>query len=183
MLVHIVGGDDDVRVLLQHLAQGGQFLFGVGHAGGVGGAVDHEQAGFRRDRLFQLLRGDLEAAVQVGFQDHRNAAGHFHHVRVADPVGRRDDRFVTVVEQRQGHVEEALLAAAGDQDLAGFVVQAVFTLELVDHGLFETGSAVHRGILGFTGVDRLNGGLFDMIRRIEVRLARTQSNDVLTLGP
>jgi len=61
------------------------------------------------------------------------------------------------------------------------VVQPVVALELGDDGLFECRGA-RRSVLGETLVDRRDGGILDMLRRIEVRFAGSQSDDVLALG-
>jgi len=71
-----------------------------------------------------------------------------------------------------------LLAAAGDQHLIGLVAQAVVALKLVDNRLLQAGRAVNGGIFGEARVDRLNGGLLDVIGSIEVGFAGSQPDDV-----
>ena len=113
---------------------------------------------------------DLELLIGPGVDQDRGAAGQQGHVRVGDPVGRGDDHLVARVQDRLGQVVEALLAAAGDQDLVRLVLEAVVALELGDDGLLELRRAVHRRVLGEAVVDGRDGGLLDVIRGVEVRL-------------
>ena len=43
LLVHVIGADDDARMIQQHLAQRAQFGARVGGAGGIAGAVQQNQ--------------------------------------------------------------------------------------------------------------------------------------------
>ena len=113
---------------------------------------------------------------------HRRAPRQQHHVRVGHPVGRRDHHLVARVDYRLGQVEEALLAAAGDQDLLRGKVEAILPLELGDHRGLEAGHAVYRGVLGEALIDRLDGRGLDVIRGVEVRLPGAQPDDVLAGG-
>jgi len=183
VFVHVVGGHHDAWMLEQHLAQCFQFFTAVGHAGGVGGAVDDEQAGLVGDRRLQLAGGDLEMLVGTGVGEHGHAAGQQRHVRIGDPVGDRDDDFVARIENGLGQVVEALLAATGDQDLLRSIIEAVVALEFVDDGLFQRGGTIYRCILGKAVAYRLDGRFLDMVGGVEVRFTRPQSNDVLAGGP
>jgi len=182
VLVHVVGGDDHPRMLPQHIAQGLQLFAAVGHAGWIGGAVDYHHLGLLVDGGAQLGGRDLELLLGLGLDEHRDAAGQQGHVRIGDPVGGGDDYFVPGVQQRLGHVVEALLAAAGDQDLVGLVFQFVFPAEFVDNGLLEHGGAVHCGVLGLAVADGLDGGFFDVLRGVEVGLSGAQADDVAAGG-
>ena len=65
----LIRGDQHRRVSPQHLAQGCQFVAGVGNPGGIGRAVDHHQPGAVGDGGFQPGRRDLEAGLGAG-RDH-----------------------------------------------------------------------------------------------------------------
>ncbi len=182
VFVHVVGGDDDVRVLAQHLAQRLQVFQRVHRAGRIARAVDDDHPGLGRDRRFQLRRRQLESLRDVGLHDHRLALGDDHDIGIGHPVRCGDDHLIAGIDGGQHQVEEALLAAAGHQDLLRGVVQPVVALELGDDGLLECGGAADGGVLGEALVDRRDGGILDVLRRIEVRFAGPQSDDVLALG-
>src|SRR5690606_21928176 len=79
-------------------------------------------------------------------------------------------------------VKKALLATNGNQNLPGFVIQTVITSELFDNGLFQIGSAINRSVFGHAIVDRLDGSLFNVLRCIEVRFTRAQTNNIFSFG-
>src|SRR5262249_5698791 len=59
------------------------------------------------------------------------------------------------------------------------VVELLPALDLARHSGLELGNAVDRRIFGGLAVaDRLDGGLFDVIRRVEVRLASTKPDHI-----
>jgi hypothetical protein len=68
-------GDQHLRVLGAAPRPARPVRPAVDRAGGVGRAVDDEHPGLRRDRRFQLRRGDLEALFDAGLDDHRLAVG------------------------------------------------------------------------------------------------------------
>ena len=109
----------------------------------------------------------------------RLAAGEQHHFRIAHPIGRRDDHFVAGIERREQRVEQHLLAAGADDDLRRLVGQLVLALELArDRGL-QFGNAVDGGVFRRLAVaDRLDGRLFDVVGRVEIRLAGAKPDDI-----
>ena len=72
-----------------------------------------------------------------------------------------------------------MLAAAGDRDLRGFVSKAVVALEFVDDGLLELGDARCGGVFGEAVIERLFGGVLDVIRGVKIRLAGAETDHVL----
>ena len=46
--------------------------------------------------------------------------------------------------------------------------------------LLQRRRAADRGVLGETLIDRLDGGILDVLRGVEIRFARAQPDDVLT---
>ena len=75
-----------------------------------------------------------------------------------------------------------MLAAAGNDDLRGLVTQTVFALELVGNGLAQLRDAAGGSVLGKPVVERLDGRIFDVFRRIEVRFAGAEPDHVLSVG-
>ena len=163
----------------QHVGQRLQFGIGIGAAGRVRRRVQKKPLGLRRNRLLELRRADLEARLHRAHDFDRRAAGEIDHVGIAHPVRRRDDDLVAGVQRRHEGVIEHLLAAGADRDLRGLVVEAVLALELGGDGGLELGDAVDIGVLRRTTfADRLDRGFLDVVRRVEVRLAGAQADDV-----
>ncbi len=75
-----------------------------------------------------------------------------------------------------------MFAAAGDDDLRRLVSQAVLPLEFVGDRLAQFGDAGGGSVFGEAVGQRLGAGIFDMLRRVEVRLARPEAYDILSLG-
>jgi hypothetical protein len=75
VLVHVVGHHPDMRMLHQHVGQRLQLGARIGGTGRVRRRVQDDPLGFRRDRLLEILRAQLEAAVlaagtQTGLPSH-----------------------------------------------------------------------------------------------------------------
>ena len=72
-----------------------------------------------------------------------------------------------------------MLGATGDQDLVRVVIdKVVFPPELVCNRLLESRHAACRGVFRFAVTDGLDRGLLDMFRRVEIRLACAQGNNI-----
>ena len=181
VLVNVVGQHPDVGVLHQHVRQGLHFGLGVGRPAGVRRRVQDQPFGLRRDRPFQVLLTQAEAALRRTRDRHGLAVGQQRDVRIRDPVRRRDDDLVAGIEGRHEGVEDDLLAAAAHGDLVGRVVQSVFPLELVADGLAQLRRPGDGGIPGLAPVHGRLRRLDDVRRRVEVGLAGAEADDVAPL--
>src|SRR4029453_1418929 len=85
---------------------------------------------------------------------------------------------VARIQRRGQRVVQPLLAAGADGDLLRLVVEVVLALELGADRLLQRGGAVDVGVFGVAGHDRLDRGLLDVVRRVEIRLAGAQADDV-----
>ena len=65
--------------------------------------------------------------------------------------------------------------------LAWLVLDAVVALELVGDSLAQFGDAATWRVLGEAVGQRLRGGIFNVLRRVEVRLTGAKADDVLRL--
>ena len=130
----------------------------------------------------ELRRRDLEVLRLRPLDYYWLGAGQQHHVRVGHPIGRRNDDLIAWVQQGLGQIVETLFAATGHQHLFGFVIETVLALEFGDNRLLQPRGAVDGGVFGEPVLNRPDGGLFDMLGGVKVRLAGTQSNDVLAGG-
>ena len=166
----------------QHVRQSLQFVARVGRAGRVRGRVEHDPLGARGDRTLQVLGLQLERLFDRRRHDDRLAAVDQHHLRIADPIGRRDDDLVALVHRDEEGVVEDLLAAGADDRVRGLVIEAVLALELGRDRLAQRRNAEHGRILGLAALDRLDRRLLDVVRRIEIRLAHRKRDDLPPLG-
>jgi len=87
--------------------------------------------------------------------------------------------LVARVQCSQGKVEKALFATTANQDLVGFIFQAVVPFELRNNRFLQGRRTINGGVLGLAVVNGFNGCLFDVLGGVEVRLASTQANDIL----
>ena len=126
--------------------------------------------------------GDLVALRRAGVHADRHAVGQQRHVGIGHPVGRRNHAFIARIEQRGAGIETGLLGPGGDQDLAALIGQAVVALELGDDGVFQFRRAVDRGIARDPLANGLDARICDMRRRVEIRFAGRQSDDVFAFG-
>jgi hypothetical protein len=75
-------------------------------------------------------------------------------------------------------VIDALLGAAGHQHLVGLVLDLVVAAELLADGLAQLEDALDGRVLGAPGADGLDRRGLDVLRRIEIRLAGAEADDV-----
>ena len=168
VLVHVVRERPHMRMPHQHLGDRLHLGARIGRTGRVRRRIEDQPLGILRDRTLERLRLHLEAILEPRRHCHRRGARQQHNVRVADPIGRRNDNLVARIERRHQGVEQHLLAAGADDDLGGLVVELVLALEL----------ARDRRLGRLTTLDRRNGGLLDVVRRVEIRLAHPEPNHV-----
>ena len=178
MLVHIVSQHHHLRMTDEHISQAFQLGRGIGSARRVGRGVEQHPARLGRDRRFELCRRDLVVLRSRCCDKHRCATRKSDDIGIADPIGRRDDHFVARIDGRDERVEERVLAADIHADLGGRIVQPIVTLELGLDGGLQLGCAVDIGVFGLAVADGFNRGLFNKVRRIEIRLPCRQADHI-----
>ena len=82
------------------------------------------------------------------------------------------------IEQREAQVEEALLRARTDQDLLALVAEMIVAREFGADGILQFGRAADIGVAGVSLADGGDTRLGDVRGRIEIGLARRQTDDV-----
>ena len=108
--VDLVG--DDVDVLApDDLGQGLELTALVGRARRVGRVVQDEGLRRRRDRGLELVGRQQEAVLLPRRDDDGLPLGQGDALGVGDPVGRRDDDLLALVDERLDEVEEGALGA------------------------------------------------------------------------
>src|SRR5688572_29346814 len=75
-----------------------------------------------------------------------------------------------------------MFSAGGNDDLRGLVGDVVVALEFVRDRLAQFGNAAAGSVFGEAFVERFDGGFLDVERGIEIRLARAETDHVLSLG-
>ena len=181
VLVDVVREDQYARMLQQHLSQCVQFFSAVHGTGGVGRRVENQPAGVRPNGCAQGRCGQLEAAVGAAGDNARAAAAQLHHLRVADPVRGRNNDLIAVIEGGGQCIEDHLLTTAADLCVLPTDRQTILDPVLVRNGLAQSTQTGHWGIARVACVDSRDGRLADVLRSIEIRLARTQGKNTVTL--
>src|SRR5581483_11424511 len=147
----------------------------------IAGAIEKQQAGLRRDGSGELARGDFVALSRTGERHHRLRVGEQNHIRVGDPVGRRDHGLIVSVEHRHAEIEDRLLGARAHQDLRALVLDAVVAGELRRNGVLELVDALDVRIARESAANGVDTRLRDGHRGIEVGLACPEADHILAL--
>ena len=150
-------------------------------AGGVARAVDHDGFGLGRQVLAQNLFCHQEVFIAGQADVHGDRAIQAHDRVVADPGRFQDHDLIAGIDQRGDGEVERPFAAGGDDDLAGADLDAVFTFQLRGDSLQQFGLALRGWVVGVAGVHGLDRGVNDVLRRLEVRVAAGQGNDIAAL--
>ena len=129
-----------------------------------------------------MRRSDFEVLVDACAHDDGCAVGQFHHLRVAHPVGGRDDDFIACAHEAHDDVADTLFGAVGATDLVGCVVKSVFILQFGHDGIAQRRITGYGRIAGIVLVDGFLGSLFDVVGSVEVRFTHTEVDDIHTLG-
>ena len=179
VLVDFVGKDQQVG-LEDHFGQGSQLIGRVGHARRIGRRVEHQQ--FRIARCgAELIGRDLKAALGAGVEENRLAAGELDHLRIADPVGGRDQDLVAGIDEDLAGVVKGVLAAEGHDHLVGGGGDVVHVGHLRGDGLAER-LGLLGDVLGVAGVEGGLGGVLDELGGVEVRFAGGEADHIDAIG-
>jgi hypothetical protein len=147
-------------------------------AGGVGRAVEQQQAGARGDRAFEQVRVDEEVRG-VGVEEHRPAAEEVDQVLVHHEVGIGDHHLVAVVDQRAQGQEQPARDPGGHQGLLVVPHPAGEGLLLGLELGAQFGDALGLGVGVAVGADGGARGVLDLVGDREVGLADRQVDRVL----
>src|SRR5262245_7668992 len=170
-----------MRMVHQHVGQLLQLGNRIGSTRRVRRRVEHDPFGLGRNRLVQRRGAQLVAVLEPGAGENWSAAGQLDNIGIAHPVGRRDDHLVAMIDGGHEGIEQHLLATSADGDLGQLVVEPVIALELGDDRLFELGDAVNIGVFDLAAPDCGNRCFLYVRRRVEIRLAGGQADDVAAL--
>ena len=169
-------------MLGDHLSDAFELFLGVEHASGVGGRGEHDEFGAGGDGGLELLGRHLEVILELGFDEDALTFGKADELLVGDPEWGGDDDFVAGVDEALDDLKEALLGAGGDDNLLGFVLEAVVAEELGADSFLEVGIARHGRIVGEIVVDGLLGCFLHHLGGVEVGLTDGEADDIFALG-
>lgn len=182
VLIDLVGHNEEVLMTGDDLGDTLKLFLGVEHAGGVAGGREHDELGARGDGGFELLGGDLEVVLKLGFHEDTLALGEADELLVGDPEGGGDDDLVAGIDKALHHLIEALLGTRGDDYLLGLVLQTVVAEKFGADGFAKVGVAGDGRIVGEVVVDGLLGGFLNGFGGIKVGLTDGEADDVFTLS-
>ena len=178
-LINLVTDHRHLGMAAQHHRYRLQLLAVQHHAGGVGGAVEHQQTGAGTDLGFEFLGGKTKPPRRLGDQQPGFGAAEAHHLRVAEPEGGGQQHLITGAQQHLKEVVERLLAAIGDQHLIDRRRHPVFNAQFGRDGLAQGRFAGHRAVAGMARLQGIGSGLSNEGRRVKVRFPRRKAADVL----
>ena len=180
--VDLVADHGHLGMAAEHLGDRFEVAAAEHRAGGVAGAVQDQQLASRRDRRFQSL-GIQPEAFGGGARDQANRGpSQPGHLRVAQPVGSREQQLIAGLQQHLKEVVERLLAPVGHQDLVGARGDLVLLGQFLGDGLPQGRFAGGGAVAGQTALKGLGRGLADEGRGIEIRFAGAQAADVPSVG-
>ena len=182
VLVYLVGNDDDALVAEQHVLQRLKLLLAVDRARGIAGRAQDEGTRAGRDGSIKLLGRNLEVLFDGCLHEDRCAFCQQDHLRIAHPVGSRDDDFVAGIYEGHDGVADALLGTVAAKNLRRSVVQSVLILELCNDSLLQFGVAWHGAVAAVVVLYGFDGGCLDVVGRVEVGFAHAHVDDVYAFG-
>ena len=112
---------------------------------------------------------------------YRHAARDLHQFGIADPERLGDDNLVARIEYGLADVEQRMLCAVGYDDLIRLVFKAIIALKLFTYRRAQLQRAAGRSVARHALIQSRLCGVAYVLGRIEIRFARTESNDVNAL--
>ena len=145
----------------------------------VAGGVDDNRLRLRRDALLDVGRRHVEAVLLVSRHRHGNRA---HDLRLTIVVGKariRDQNLIARIQQRQHAQRQTLQSAHGHDHVLRLVARPVALLISLGNRLAQHRQTGIRRIVRVILVERLLRRLLDVGRRLKVRLAQRQCDDIV----
>ena len=164
--------DGDLREAFQGLP-------GQSAAGGVVRRHQHQELGAVGDLPADLVQIHLVAVLLLQRVAHRNRAQDLRDVDVVHPDRIRHQELITLVQDSHQGVEDCLGEAHGDHDVLCFVRDVVLLVQLLRDGFSQAHVAKVGGVEDLAPIQALHRRLLDVFRRVEVRSADLEVNDLL----
>ncbi len=180
-VVDLVAEHENLWVFAEDGCETLEFLLGVHAARWVGGGAEDEEFCLGGDGGFELLRAHLEVLLDACWDDYALALGEDDLLGVGDPVWRREDNLVALVDDGEDDVDEAVFSAGGDDDLVDVVVETEPAFHACDDSLAEVRVARDWWVVCLVVLDGLDGSRLDVFWCVEIRLADGKIDNVKTL--
>ena len=142
----------------------------------VGGRVDQERFGFRRDQPFEIVDLHDETVRFIERIEHGFRADDLRAHCEIRPTGVGQQNLIARIEDRSHARVERLDTAGRHDDLIAHDRIAVAGAEFLDERIAQFGDPGVRRVLRLTVLGRVVGRLHDMRRRGEIRLAGRGDN-------
>src|ERR1019366_5861673 len=86
---------------------------------GIAWRIHNDQARLGRERALYHLRGKLKVLRFPGLDQDRAATGVIDYVKESNPIGHRQNDFVSRIHEAADQVKDSLLASGRGDDLGG----------------------------------------------------------------
>lgn len=169
-------------MLARQLQHAQQQLLGVHRTGRVVRVDDHQCLGVRGDLGLDVVKVREPVGLLVAQVMHRLAAGQAHRGGPQRVVGRRDQHFVAVVEQRLHGHDDQLGHAVAEVDVLDGDAFDFLLLAVLHHRLARAEQALGIAV-ALGGGQVADDVLEDLVRRLETkrrRVADVQLEDAMT---
>ncbi len=178
-VVDLVGDDEEV-VPVDDLGDGGHHLAAHHGAGGVRRVADEERLGAGRDALLQVIGVEGEAVLGTRRHLRVRATGEENTREIGDVARIGAQHLVALIDDGGERDVQRFADAGGRDDLgAGVVVDAVQALQVARDGGAQLDEAIVGRVVGLAILDALDGGLANLVRGDEVRLAHAERDHAL----
>ncbi len=155
----------------------------VDRTGRVVRADEQQHLGLVGLRCIELFDGDLEAGLSIGVDHDGHTTGERDGLGVGGPVRRRADDLVTRITECRESGVDGVLSTVRDQHVCRLTLKTRVAQRLVADGLLQFGEAAGRAVLVVLRIGARRGcRIDDVLRRCEVGLAGTETDDVFTSG-
>lgn len=120
VLVHLIRYDEEV-MLHRKITDRAQFFLAVDHTSRVIRSIQNQCLGLIGYSCCQLINCKLVILLSGAAYKYGNTACQTNDLRIAEPVGSRNDNLVALIQDRFKNIRQRVLAAIADYDLVRLV--------------------------------------------------------------
>mgnify|MGYP006899729191 CR=1 FL=1 len=140
---------------------------------------DHNGPCLIRQFCANLFKVDLKSIFFYQVIRYRFGTQKIWHIDVIDPHGIWNQNLIPCVQQSGQHSKNCFGQTDSDKYFGWLICDAVFPSEFVGNGAAQFHKAKVRRVMNSALLQRLASRLFDIVRRIEVRTADLEVDDLL----
>ena len=164
-----------------HLTEGANFIGRVGDSARIGWTIEDHCHRARRHSGGQFFRQHLESALHGACYFNASSTSKFNERAVAHPCWRWQNDFVAWVNERLQNQVQRVFGTSGNGNVFRFARDAVLAPELPCDRISRLHGAWSGHVLGQPGAQTFDGGLFNVVGRVEIRLSGSEGNYVSAL--